>query len=1619
MFVNKISGVSPRLSFRGPQHVINSVGKQVELFGYPYDNETETCEIEFARAKKNEKYNIIVDEASKRTVQLKPEGLEIDPKELLNLDEGEAYVYKIRIKEKSTGKVKWEGADTGVKLKQSDSGEWVFRISDGQFTKNVYDDKNKKLYEYQTSTYSDMLDKDGNPVNPYQWTLVTTIGTTPMSNGAGYLVMADSLLPGAKIRGFDDPNCGEVYFDEKSQEKAEKSLRTFSNIMGGGIAGLISVIPYLKANGYSMMFGLPIANGDDVSSHSYWNKNNFQIASKMGTTEDFSQLLRELYKNGMQYVYDGTYTSEGLEGIHFQYALRWAQNNPQTYYWFRMQGLKNSNLGLGVVPENAKNLSHRVINAPYKYEKQPDGTYKKLENKQYNPNKETLFQIFDASQVSEEQKNALDKQIRIYENITSGNPMDINTHDDTVIAYAFQINPNEYEDRINTINDLIKSGRKIDLFAEDGTILAGQFSNFKIDKKTEGGFVTWDANTDMAKMNYGVSGYDLKNLKAITDRAERYYEQQLMERGAIEVTDMAVQNGRYWTRFARNVQTLYNAKVIGLSKTPEDLEKLVEQGLLPEKGKLTSEEIRNILNGEYIFRSPKGVLSRDDVTVKNLMELPLDSLVFGENTAGVLSTSYFSNRATTDKTIGKTRFELLKANNPHLIDDYANVYNKVNSMFTGEIKDFADKIIEKVNEASNEKLLDAAGNYTEYGEYVVELIAPEIAKYAFLKSLAGDSFRAKVNVNGDLTFDYDKIKENTTLKALGINASNPEEEAEILQKKMKNGLKSLNDDDIKVVSDYILNQRIKNSDTMTFRLAEAWQNKEAKGLAFRLDAAKDIKDQDAVRNKENDFDDTWDSMIKFWQHFVKAVKSENPNAYLVAEITDVGDLLRDTYGAKSNPYDGNTNINNCKFNGDNDAQTKFFTETGITSEAAYSYLFTNLLVNFSGEFESGKYGGGEKHDDFKRRIDYLMQTRSADYMRNLYTFIGNHDKTRTIQGLATDMRLFQSPISYTYEKNGKINFEEESDQRAKVIQVLSGVTNPAAVPIELRLNVDNMDYFRTISPKAVSQAKTLLLPIQEDLKGIATEEEIKILTNAVIDLANGNYRVDKQTKPMTRINIPEISTTEKAINQILDMAEKHGYSITGRARESLVNSLVKQINKTDLSNYQVHGDFDWGEPNEEVGQKNKDYLKEILGTSDDGKEYSLYTVQLARLIKQSYKDVQGNNKYENPALDAALKDFISKYNRQMVEEHTAEAVKMEAREITRNKDSFGVKPFENVMDWVINQAEFKSGKTFANRQAIIDRVVTSVTEPAIQKQAMMMTYLKGLIGIPTIFAGDEYGASGYEDKAKNKYLAPRNTVNRSGINAERYSKITNETIRDRARFDLHSLNDGTLYSMDVMASGKNRDGIKERLAQIGKALKSVTKNSKEEKLLQEEQRQLTKELAKVAYMMHSSNGDAVVSVFSAQDINYSNRFDYFKYLADEYGIDTEEKRKKAFADGTIYSINPENKYVPVQHKTEMDAILLGAGISIPIGTLFMNADARDKVEYVVKNINGKLGIARKDGKKIIMDGKTAKNGVMLLKKMKNIIFRGGNINTQYNLASNPYKKTEVAEEGKKLSLIAK
>ena len=1316
--------------------------------------------------------------------------------------------------------------------------------------------------------------------------------------------------------------------------------------------------------------------------------------------------MKDLYKNGMKYVYDGTFTSEGLEGIHFQYALRWADKNPQSFHWFRMNGLKDNNLGLGIVPQNKENLRHRVVNAPYNYELQANGTYKKVANPNYNPDKETLVQLYDASQVTEGQVAKLDKVIKNYDNLTSGKELDINSHDDTLINYVFQIDPKEYQARIDVINDLNKNqGKNLRLDSPDGTIMACEFSNFKIDKKTEGGFVTWDANTDMVKMNYHISGYDEKLLQAIPDLDMRAHERELIERGSKEVQDMAIQAGKYWTSNVKDAQTMYTAQTIGGAKTVEGIKKLIEEEKLPKEAGITNEGLNNILNGQYML-SPKGILPKDDVTVKALMKLPLDALEFGENTVGVLSTSYFSNRATTDDTIGVSRFDLMKQNNPHLVKEYAHTYNKVNALFQNEIKNFADKIINKVDATSNEKLLDKNGDYTEYGEYVMDLVGKEITKYAMLKALAGDNLKTKLMGDNQITYDYEALKEGTTLKALGINAHSPEDEANQLEKKFEHGLKKLSDADVNYVADSISKQ-IDGTDTSSFRLAEAIVDRAGLGLDWRLDAAKDVMDMDAIRNEDNDFDDTWNDVIQFWGKFVQGVKENNPNSYIVAEITDVPQLMQDTTGSKVWPNGGNTDIGG-KFNGEPDAMVKFFNETGITSEAGYSYFYTDLLTHFSKEFERGQ-GYSQNHDSLKNRFDLLLETRNIDYLRNLYTFMGNHDKPRMIHCLALDMGLFH-------------NVDNKRQHALDSMQILSGAKSIEEMPIEFRLNVDNKDYMRTVSTRAVAMSKLLSQIVNEDLKGVATDDDIKNINQALVDLANGNYLGEGQNINYQTVNIKELYSLDNAFATILNMAENHGLNLTETERKNLIADVVKNANQINFDKYLVHGDFDWTSLDDKTSNENFKAGVEILGDKGDFSGYSLYTVQLARLLKDSYL-ATGKNVNDKKAILAGMKDFAEKYNRETVKNATTELPKYEDTKISMRKNAYAARDFKTAISMAIKQAEFNTGKEIANKEQIVDTVYKSATEPAVAKASMIMESLGGLFGNPTMYGGDEFGMTGYEEKAKNVYLQNRNALPWSELEEDnliggyRNSVKTamNGALSARSNPELHALNDGTPYALDVQAHGRTREKVQERLAEIYKEL-DANPSKAEKDILEKEKRKLTKDLAKLAYMMQSANGDITVTLMNAGEIEHDSRVDYFK----KYGINNEADRKKFFAENNIESINPDNRYVPIQPKSELDSIVLGSAIALPVGTVFMNANARDKAKYVVNEFGN---IVKEGGGKIVMDGLTSKNGVMILRHLKKVAFKGKQhktyFNPQYNFVSKPYQKSETVEEGQKLSIVSK
>lgn len=1569
MFINKINGLQNHQVFKGYQHKIDDYGEQIYEFNYPYDPTVENCYVEIFKVKRNEKayggYDVVDDKYIARE-KLSPTGTQISIQEKTLLDPDEAFAYRI-VKESLTDGSKMYFADSGLKIgKDNALGAYSFNLGDKDLTH----------------------------------TLVSRKSTTPMVTGSGIAVFPDA-LPGFKVKGFNDRNTGDITYDPELQEEMSNVLRTYSNLYGGNIAGLIAMADYMKDTPHTNLFANPFANGDNISSHHYWNKNNFRIAKEMGSLNDFRTLSRKLFQNGKRLIFDYTLTGEGLEGINFQYAMRWKNHNPETKYWFRM----NDSVSYGIIPKNHENLRFKVINPLEIYEQTKDGQLTIKKNLNYDPRKETYFQIYDDSQVSEEQRLDITKLIRAYENIETKNELAINSHDDTIVPFAFQIPADAYSRRLHAVKELIeKDGQKIDLNSAEGTKIIAQFDNLKLAPKVETGTVNFDANTDLIKKRHDVSAFDERELFAYVTDKERIAERLKMEIGANQVTDVDVQTVKYWTKLYKDEHILSTAKTLGKVDQAMQINELIDKGLIPAQGRLSATAVKNIKNDTYL-REPKCVDDRDTVTVKNLMGLPLASLELAENTLGVLQRTYFTNQASTEEQIGLTRFELMEMENPHLTEENADIYLKINELFINEIKNFADEVIKLVDEKSPEKLIDEDGEYTEYGEYVMNLIGQDIARYAFLKAIAGQNLESKIRKDGYIEYDVEKLEANTSLANLGIKGKTPKDEARQLERVISQGISNLSTSDIKYVASSI-SKIIEGTNTLSFRLAEAIAYKSGLGMAGRLDAAKDVMDNDSVREGGNSIDDSIKKIIKYYQHITGAIKSIDPNVPIIAEFTDMAQLFEGTYSQPSQVYGAELLKAAGVFKNVPDAMIQIFNESGITSEAAYSYFFTDLVTPFSREFESGR--GMSGHGAIKGKINELLRTRNIDYIRSLYTFLTNHDKPRILQGLALDQSLFYTDFKYSFDGSGKAKFKNQRNHREAAAMVLTGVMNKEDLPLEARLNIDNPEYFKRVSTEGVAMAKLLKDVINENLDGIATPEQIKQMNIALKELANGVYKGEGKVDELQDISIKELSSLESAFTKIVDMAiETHGMKITAEEKADFIKQTVAIANQDKLvSKYVMQGAFDWAGPNDDIGLKNRTLAQTILdrdvnlsSTGSDRvknnkeyEKYSLYTASVIGLLREAMLQTEkGKDALVQNDIFAAMKDFFEKYDKETVDSSKDRKLFINDKQAIK-ANSFAAKPLEVAIKMMLEQMEYNTKEQIANKKEISDAIYIPAVEPATVKMQIMSRFLAAVLGMPFEMLGDGLTQTGGERKARNLDLQNRNAIKFHWLNEN--SKLgdfvmdcadkTHAAFAIRKGKETESLNVGTPY--EVSAYRYVHDCYEEN-------------GHKKTKVRRDD--------SFPAYYTQSSNGDANLVIMDTSWVKHGNR--------------------------EVYDEKAENKYNPKRQKeTQLDGIEMVGGAAIAAGTVFMNTDPRDTARYIAtkcfSKAQGKMvtkfvkELGNINGK-VVFNEITAPNGVMILKKIAPS-FRGRQshpamINDRYNLVSNPYKKLDIPVEGEKLSIISR
>lgn len=1443
-------------------------GKVIYEFNYPYNSKAYDCYLEVCKVGIDDYNNYFIIEGLKNLksedgyLKLSPEGNKINMTNTFGLNERQPFAYHYVLVPKGSNR----------------------------------NDKNvQPIYKIDAGDYIDFTIKTPNGIkNPHEiYSIVAARGPASHSAGAMKLLMPDFYNPAWTYN-----ENGEIVANTKYKETRD-IVKNFANKIGGSLAGLEKDIQDGKFDGYSKIISTPLFTDDNLSSHAYWNKNCMQIAQSLGNINNYASLQREMFKKGINFVSDGAYVNEGLEGVHFKHVLKWGQNSPY-FYWFNAKNLQNSAFTLGVFGKQNDFISHKVVNSKYTYTQDPKtGKIDIGINRKYEKNKPTYFQIFDKRLVSEKFIKDPQYLIKEYDLRTPENELDINTHNDTIIPYSFEISSEDYKKNIkdliaynNTVtsrppssiietvdnaideifpanvnrernieihnifykavNDVERSdqnksykekvgliikrakehyGLKISARQENnldytlrklhgmvkidsyiGTRFLSKFKNFELEEKIESKVDTWDANTDIPKLKYLYTNADTSYIKLNVLPEDQAKVMNDLKVNTYSVQDYAIQSGMYWTELTNDILNLYVAqKLTGIdAKNPQKAYNLILQniqnGNFPKKLKneVNALMVKNVFSGDYqLDKQPQ--LDYKKLLIYGLMKLPLDSIEFGDNLTAVLASPYITKYATNDKTLGKTRFDMYFYNKPHLLPEYEKTYDKMDKIYEKELSSFATEIIDNLNAQLPEDVQIYSGyQASKYGKYVIPQIAQTIAKYAIVKALA-PNVEVKVNKQtGEISYDYAALKE-TTLQSLGIvSASNPQDEADQVLSKLRNGLKKLNDEDKRILVDALF-KSLKGTNENSFMLAEMITDRLNAGLDWRIDAAKDIGDMNALKCSNEQLDKAWNKVTDFWKKFTQGIYSRNRNSYVVAEITDEGTLFEKGGGKSSRKYANPQEM-----------IKKLIRETGMTSTANYSHYFSSILNLFGNQFESFDKQGA---NGFNTDLSHRMDTKSSEFFNympyegiiNSYNFIGNHDKPRALHGLIMDSDWFPIDLSKPHNQNYR-------ERAAKIV--------------------------------------------------------------------NANYDTI-----LTRGKDESESDFNKRVNIYLaSLKFKNGSGKSFAMAETLHAGFTNVINKQ-------------------------------LGENSDKAK------QLCKIIDLAIADLaQGSYRGEN---------FES--------------------------DGFGVKPLETAITLVLNQAIYRKELKLSPNEFndLRDAVTKQILLPALPKLEAMMEVLTVMPGMPTLYAGDDLGATGYESSQKNLYLQNRSYIHNEWLDEknenykfiqDHYKKINN-IMGMRNRPELHAMNDGAPFLLNIQ-KGKCGDN----------------------------------DVDLSAILRQGMDNSVVISLINTTGINHT--------------FDGEYKPQRVTLDNI--SLNSD----------DTDARKFTKGLTP--GTILHNAQNADD-RYIVREFNGDVfikHIGENGDEPVTVDGTTLT--LYSLPQKKKTLY-----NPQYIIGNNRYNLRNNNETGRRLSLISR
>jgi glycosidase len=827
----------------------------------------------------------------------------------------------------------------------------------------------------------------------------------------------------------------DLMLTKENEKNVVDFRRTHFNKLGGNIDGIIQKLGYIKDLGARSILGTPLIGKDEISSHGYWTTNGVQVSGHLGDTSKFKELNKELFKKGMTWVNDGAFVNEGLEGIHLKHVLKWGTSSPYVN-WLETFNFPQQAFALGVLPKKDEVNQHvgiKFINAPYKmvseYDNDGNLVDEKLVSQNYDKNKPTYVQIYDKRLVSPDKKDDTgrlitgqandDKIIRTYANKNPKDPNEINDYMDSVQPYCFEVKPEDVKQNCKNYQDAKKLNSNAKLIAN-----FKEWSNFKlVPTDTAGGTNLWVGNRDIAKLRFMTAKEkmpDDDNKKKLIHIAEN------------QVQDNIVQVGQFWTSevahtlYAQAAKQLVGAEKGNANSYLSKIKIAAKHGEIPETApnKITQAHIQNLLDGNYNLKSAPAV---NNVT-EGIMKYPLDAIEFNSSTSSVLGSPFLKKLAANEDQIGKSRYELYTSQQENdyadIPDEFRSNYKRMDNLLAGKVTENATKILKSVDEirknAGDKPLLNGE-ELTEDGKQLYSLVATDVAKFvitqAVLKEAASKTDNKALFAGKNLAPDYNKSKDaivydpelldKITPQSLELSQHDPKNEASTMINVIENGLKKgLGHEEQNDFAKHLAG-RLAGLDAQKLQVARLIVDKTESGLEWRIDAAKDVCPMEDINQGNVAFEENWDKGAKFWKHFFGGVRTNNPNAYGILEVTN-----------ESEPVEATDPSKRVKYKIAQEANNKTLLTGGGTICSDYNFTYSTPHELFHSNTEKNERDAKGVYAITKKLIqgwgwpDKPYKTLGSLYSMTLdgknqdHVFMSNHDKPRPLHLFALDAETF-------------------------------------------------------------------------------------------------------------------------------------------------------------------------------------------------------------------------------------------------------------------------------------------------------------------------------------------------------------------------------------------------------------------------------------------------------------------------------------------------------------------------------------------------------------------------------------------------------------------------------------